>query len=52
VKSLAEATGGQSTLSHIVALTSRELHGSSSTRECFADAFCILRGSIAIVASH
>jgi hypothetical protein len=29
-----------------------DLHGSNPTRECFADIFCMLRDSIAIVASH
>jgi hypothetical protein len=30
----------------------REPHSSSSTSECFAYMFCMLRDSIAIVASH
>lgn len=46
------AISPQNTLSNIVAPTSRELHDSSSASECFADTFCMLRDSIAIVASH
>jgi hypothetical protein len=49
---MAAAISRQNTLSNIVAPTSRELHGRSSTSECFADTFCMLRDSIAIVASH